>query len=440
MHEHTPAHLTVTEEFARARDLLEHGEKHLFLTGKAGTGKSTFLHYFRERTEKNVAVLAPTGVAALNVKGQTIHSFFRFAPAFLVPGQKRKGAPERKRLYKALDIVVIDEISMVRADMFDAIESYLRTHGKHPGKPFGGVTLCIIGDVYQLPPIVTRSEADLFKQYYKTPHFFGAHGFDPDAFEMIELSRIFRQSVEERAFITVLNGVRDGSLSSSALDAFNQLTVGRHKTFSDNDTPVALTAHNDRADEINRRNMVKLEASEYVFQAKAKGSFAKLTDGRRLPAPCELILKEGARVMFLKNDAAQRWANGTVGTVETLAQDTVKIRVGAYVYDVEPESWEDIRYSYDADSDDVGEEKAGSYTQYPLQPAWAITIHKSQSKTFDKVIIDLARGAFAPGQAYVALSRCRTQNGVSLTCPLRHSDIRIDPEIVRFMQDLRGNT
>lgn len=432
-YEPVPSDITVTEEFSAARDILEQGEKHLFLTGRAGTGKSTFLRYFRERTAKNVAVLAPTGVAALNIRGQTIHSFFRFPPAFLEPGRERKGAPERRRLYRSLDILVIDEISMTRADLFDAVEEYLRKHGKRPGEPFGGVKLCVIGDLYQLPPVVTGRDAEVFYEYYHAPYFFCARAYDPDAFAVIELTKIFRQSEDERGYIRFLDGLRKGTLHEADIDAFNKRTVG--KRFGEEDAYVTLTAVNRKADAINDRELRALPGEAVTYQAEAKGTFTKLQeDGARLPAPAALTLKPGARVMFLRNDAQRRWANGTSGTVTKAEPEQVTVSVNGDEYNIERESWDDIRYGFDPKTEEVTEDKAGSFTQFPLQPAWAVTIHKSQSKTYDKALIDFAGGAFAPGQAYVALSRCRSIEGVALVSPLTRRDIRVDEKVNAFFE------
>jgi len=421
--------ITLTDEYKTAYELLEHSDAHVFLTGKAGTGKSTFLDYFRKNTDKNIAVVAPTGVAAINVKGQTIHSFFGFRPSFMDPDAPRHARKDLRKLYKALDILVIDEISMVRADMMDAICTFLTMNGKHQGLPLGGIQLCIIGDLYQLPPVLTHHEKDVFFRYYPSPYFFEARGFSEVHFQFIELTHIFRQS--DPAFIRFLNHLRENTLTEHMLNWFN----AHHCTANaDTSDAIILTTTNKVADYNNMNKLDALSAPSQSYEGQAKGSFAK--ENEKLPAPIDLELKLGAHVMFLKNDKDKRWANGTIGEVTKLSGKKITVSVEGNDYEVERQTWEAIRYEYDKETEQVAEVVVGSYEQFPLQLAWAITIHKSQGKTFDNVVINLGNGAFAKGQAYVALSRCRSLSGVKLVYPLKASDIRVDEDIVSFMHHM----
>ncbi len=427
--DNSPQNITFTDEYKNAYELLEHSDAHVFLTGKAGTGKSTFLDYFRNNTEKNIAVVAPTGVAAINVKGQTIHSFFGFRPGFMDPDAPRHARKDLRKLYKAVDILVIDEISMVRADMMDAICTFLTLNGKDSGHPLGGVQLCLIGDLYQLPPVLTHHEKEAFHSYYSSPYFFEAKSFANIHFQFLELTQIFRQS--DDAFIRFLNHLRENTLTPKMLNWFNAHHCKPDAEASD---AIILTTTNRVADYNNLNKLDALSTPSHNYDGAAKGSFAK--ENEKLPAPLDLELKVGAHVMFSKNDKDKRWVNGTVGEVTKLADQKITVRVESDEYVVERQKWEAIRYEYDAKTEKMAEVVVGSYEQFPLQLAWAITIHKSQGKTFDNVVINLGNGAFTKGQAYVALSRCRTLNGVKLVCPLKASDIRVDEDIIRFMHQM----
>ncbi|MBT4922103.1 MAG: AAA family ATPase [Rickettsiales bacterium] len=424
--------IEITDEFEDVFNILENTSQHVFLSGKAGTGKSTFLEYFRKNTEKNVVVVAPTGVAAINVSGQTIHSFFKFKPWFTEPGTLPKIRADQRKIYRAIDILVIDEISMVRADLFDQIELFMRRFGKVSGAPFGGCQICIIGDMYQLPPIVTRQDSEVFYDYYETPYFFSSKTYQVEArqFVNINLTKIFRQS--EGEFIDVLNKIRDGQLSSNELSWFNQKCGMRE--MSEDSNPIILTATNYLADRTNQARLKSLPGEVFTYKGKAKGSFEK--DEKRLPAALDLELKVGAQVMFLRNDTDKRWANGSIGIVSKLTAKIISIDIGGREVKLEKEKWESIRYEFDEAQDKLVEEVIGSYEQYPLQLAWAVTIHKSQGQTFDDVIIDLGLGAFAFGQTYVALSRCRNLNGIYLKAPMKLTDIKVDERVVDFSLEL----
>ena len=424
------ADIELTPAFKQALELLENTDENVFITGKAGTGKSTFLEYFRRHTKKNVVVVAPTGVAALNVKGQTIHSFFNIRPGLI---DKTSFKPSRnKKIYGQIDLLIIDEISMVRADLFEAIEATLRQN-KNKSMPFGGVQLCVIGDLFQLPPVVSRAEADAYAERYDSPFFFSSPTFAAANFELVKFDTIFRQ--QDFEFIEILNRLRVGYKNPAVLDYLNQRHT--HPSVLGDVTPVTLTTTNAIADGINKNELAQLETPTYTFEGDISGKFD--VDKNRLPAPQELNLKVGAQVMFTRNDLVRkRWVNGTIGTVARLSPEMIAVRVRhedgrERVYDVGPEKWVTYRYGSDAEGKLVQEE-AGAYVQYPLMLAWAVTIHKSQGKTLDHVIVDLGRGAFAPGQLYVALSRCRSFEKLVLRRPIHASDIHCDPAVMAFVR------
>lgn len=416
-------------EFVEAFDLLEYSQNNLFLTGKAGTGKSTFLQYFRSKTTKNVVVLAPTGVSALNVKGQTIHSFFQFKPRLLTPDNI--SIKRNNKLYQKIDMIIIDEISMVRADVFDAIDRFLTLNGPNKGEAFGGVQICVIGDLYQLPPIVSRNEIDIYQQLYSSPFFFSSKAYQSNDFDVIELSKIYRQS--EYEFINTLNKIRSGDVSVDILDYLNS-RLKKYDEIRDK-TPIVLTTTNYNADNINSSRLSRITSPEFVYEGKAKGSFALGDD--KLPAPKDLKLKVGAQVMFTKNGTNKKWVNGTIGVVTKLTADKITVTVkedgGELSHVVAKESWETFKYKLDSEADKINEEKTGSYSQYPLICAWAVTIHKSQGKTLNSAIIDLGSGAFAAGQLYVALSRCKSFQNIVLHKPVRPLDIKCDEDVIEFM-------
>ena len=413
----------LTPEFERAFDLLEYTSTNVFLTGKAGTGKSTFLQYFRNNTQKNVAVVAPTGVAALNVSGQTIHSFFRMKPSFVTIDDIK---PIRHPLLKKLDLLIIDEISMVRSDVFEGINRSLQL-ARRNSSPFGGVQICIIGDLFQLPPVVANHEKEFFSQYYASPFFFGTESFTKGGFQTVLFETIHRQ--QDEAFIHLLNGIRAGECDAEMLNLLNGRVNSKVVPAAGT---LVLTSTNALAERINETRLNTLTTPPRTYKGVVNGNFG--LQGERLPAPEALILKVGAQVMFVKNDPDGCWVNGTIGIVEHLAEDLIRVRIGDVVHEVEPEKWKTIGYEFSEEQERIIEKPLGSYTQFPLTLAWAITIHKSQGKTLDRVIIDLGHGAFAAGQLYVALSRCRSLSGIALKQPVTHNDIRCDSEVIAFMQ------
>lgn len=418
--------LLINDEFNAILDMVEHEGEHLFITGRAGTGKSTLLSLLKKTTRKNAAVLAPTGIAALNVGGQTIHSFFRLPPKMLDPNDisKRKN----HYFYKKLKLLIIDEISMVRADLMDTIDVFLRIN-RERDLPFGGVQLVVFGDLFQLPPVVSSAfERKLLRERYGSPYFFSAEVFREVDLRMIELRTVYRQT--ERNFINLLDNIRTRRFDYDDLMEINS----RHQPETDDEElAITLCSTNATVNTINSSKLKALPGNAYEFKAKLGGEF----NPKLCPAEQFLLLKENAQVMFVKNDAEGHFVNGTLGRVVSISSDAIQVKVlhkGEYnTIDVEPLEWELLKYQLDPDDNTRFKTRiAGTFTQYPLKLAWAMTIHKSQGKTFDRVIIDLGRGAFDHGQTYVALSRCRTLNGISLNQPIKPKDIMVDEAIVEY--------
>ena len=407
----------------------------MFITGKAGTGKSTLLQLFRRTTRKNVVVLAPTGVAALNVQGQTIHSFFGFPPRILTASEARRRVTRKDllRMYRNIEVLVIDEISMVRADILDAIDVFLRLNREN-FRPFGGLQVVIFGDLFQLPPVVTKDpvERAFFTDNYRSPYFFDARIFrDPDfQIEMLELRKVYRQ--ESRHFLRLLQAVRVNAMDDDDLEDLNERYQPQFQHTSEY---ITLCARNATADHINQRELNALEGPFYAFEARIEGQF----DPGLYPVEPLLRLCKGARVMFVRNDNEYgEFVNGTIGTVTYLDEEgriEVETADGGKKrkIDVPRIEWEIVRYRAGS-QEGVETEVIGSFYHYPLKLAWAITIHKSQGKTFDKVLIDLGGGAFVHGQLYVALSRCRTLEGIVLRHRVRPQDLITDERILDFYQ------
>lgn len=431
----------INPEFRKALDIMEDSSRHAFITGKAGTGKSTLLNYFRETTGKEVAVLAPTGVAALNIQGQTIHSFFNFKPN-VTPDKIRKVAGEEGHIYKEFDTIIIDEISMVRADLLDCVEKFLRLNGPKRKQWFGGIQMIFIGDLYQLPPVVASTEKEIFSHRYASPYFFSAQVFREPTFEMefIELEKVYRQT--EPDFIALLNSIRNRSCTEEDMERLNERYDGAFFA-PDEEFAITLTSTNDLA---TGRNMERLEAlpgAMIQLHGTLSGDFEKSS----LPTDETVRIKPGAQVMLVNNDKYGRWVNGTLGRVTGTSvlvdgpngdegeQETVvlvTLQDGTRV-EVLPHTWELYEYEYDRSTKKIFTRKTGAFTQYPIRLAWAVTIHKSQGKTFDRVVIDIGRGAFAHGQVYVALSRCTNFAGITLTKPIKKGHIRMDWRIAKFL-------
>ena len=412
-------------EFKEPLELIEDSYKHLFITGKAGSGKSTLLRYFKDITKKNVITLAPTGIAAINVEGQTIHSFFSFPLGFIQKEQIKKLYRAKKKIIQNLDLILIDEASMVRADMLDAIDYSLRINRKEMNIPFGGVRLIMFGDVFQLPPVVERSLKPLIKQHYGHSYFFNAKVIDQIKLHRITLNRIYRQTDEE--FIDLLGRIRLNKCNSEDISMLNaRANAGNIK-----DDCVTLTTTNKDAEKINNSFLEKIDSKQYYYPATITDKYKS----SMYPTEALLSLKKGARVILLNNDKEKRWVNGTLATVAAVTKESVKIRIEDEVYVLERFTWEKIRYTFDDFTQEIKQETDGSFRQYPLKLAWAITIHKSQGQTFEKVIIDIGHGAFSPGQLYVALSRCRSLEGITLDKPLSLDDVIIDKNVYSFSDE-----
>ena len=421
-----PDDFVLSEEFESIVEQLENTKDHFYITGKAGSGKSTLLAYFRSVTQKNTAVLAPTGVAAIRVKGQTIHSFFGFPPKVIQTRHIKKVI--HIELLQNLETLIIDEISMVRADVFDAIDYSLRVHRKKLTQPFGGVQVIVFGDLFQLPPVVNMDESSLLERIYPNGQFFFHSNIFQDAqFKTLELQSIYRQTDDH--FIYLLNAVRDGSITNSQIDNLNDSLVD---SFEMDEGKIILTTTNARASGINQNYLKQLSSEEFSYRAQATGQFYK----ELFPTDEVLKLKKGAQVIMIKNDPEKRWVNGSIGTIHDIAEKKIKVKINHKIYEVKKEKWDRIQYSYDDDQQEVLENVTGSFKQYPMRLAWAITIHKSQGQTFEKVIIDMSQGSFAPGQLYVALSRCISLEGIELLRPLKKSDVIVNKQLIGFQDRL----
>lgn len=424
-------------ELRNAWDFVEHTGISIFLTGKAGTGKTTFLRTIKQRSTKRMIVVAPTGVAAINANGVTIHSFFQLPLSPFVPESTVKPrfeySKQKRQIMRTLDLLIIDEISMVRADILDAIDSILRRFREH-NKPFGGVQLLMIGDLQQLTPIVRPDEEKLLSRYYNTPYFFDSKALQSTQYVTIELTKVFRQ--QDKVFIDILNHFRDGHVSDEDFDILN-------KRYQPNFTPdknsdyIHLTTHNRIADNINDRQLEQIKEQAYKFCARVEGQFPE----NSYPADYELTLKCGAQVMFIHNDRFERYYNGKIGRITYIDNERIEVSCPNEneKIEVEPQTWENTRYTLNETTKQIEGEVLGTFTQYPLRLAWAITIHKSQGLTFEHAIID-AQQAFASGQVYVALSRCRTLEGLVLASTLNRNavinDARVDSYIAQ--QNIRA--
>jgi len=401
--------IELNPQFRKALELMENSGKHIFITGKAGTGKSTLLEYFRSVTTKNIVVLAPTGVAAVNISGQTIHSFFGFRPDITVEKAKKEARRRAAPLYMNLDALIIDEISMVRADLLDCIDQFLRINGREPGAPFGGIQMIFIGDLYQIPPVVVGQEQHIFSDYYDSEYFFDSRVYADIDIEHLELEKIYRQTDQD--FIDLLNKIRNKTISGEDIELLNCRIIDGSEILPEDS--VYLTTTNAMADDRNREELSKLPGKSETFEAEVRGEI---------------------EVMLLNNDAEGRWINGTIGTIVQIWDKYLEVRLSnGRIEEVRPHKWDVYRFSWDTEKEAVAAENVGSFKQYPVKLAWAITIHKSQGKTFDNVVIDLGRGAFASGQIYVALSRCRSLKGIFLKSKIRESDVRVDYRVMKFI-------
>lgn len=426
-------------EFIKAWELIQHTRQSIFLTGKAGTGKSTFLRYITSHTHKKHVVLAPTGIAAVNVGGVTLHSFFRIPFKPIVPDdpdflpdrikQRMKYPGNLVKLIREIELIIIDEISMVRADIIDFVDLLLRTYSGNQREPFGGKQLLFVGDIFQLEPVLSGDMRDILRKFYRDPFFFSARVFERIRLVPIELRKIYRQS--ESDFVELLDRIRTGAVTREDLMHLNTrcLTTPSLLDQPDSKHTMTLASRRDMVDHINETRLKAIERPLVVFTGTIKGDFPE----NSLPTDLELSLKEGAQVVFIKNSPDKLWVNGTIGTVKTLTKDLIEVKLeNGSTHAVEPEKWSNIRYIYDPQTRKIHEEELGSFTQYPIKLAWALTIHKSQGLTFNNVIIDMGRGAFTGGQTYVALSRCRSFEGMTLRSTVADRDIFVNPAIINF--------
>lgn len=425
-----PEDFELSDEILIAFDQIEHTRGHVFLTGEAGTGKTTFLKYFRQHTNKNFIVLAPTGIAAINIGGQTIHSFFNFPPK-LIREKDIHALKRHHRLFMALELVIIDEASMMRADLLDSIDHSLRLNKANMLVPFGGVQMLLIGDMHQLPPIISKELTDHYPKMYESRYFFSSRAFRSVHFEHLWLTKIYRQ--KDRAFTALLNKIRANEIGPHDL---KQLNSRVHKSCDNFEDCITLTPTNAQANAINETKLAKLDSQVFEYTAKILGDF----DVPSYPNDVKLQLKVGAQVLMIKNDAEKRWVNGSIGEVVELKKDLVEVRIGEGVYDVEPIGWEKMKYTFDENENYIREEVIGRYEQYPMKLAWAITIHKSQGLTFDRMILDIGCGAFESGQTYVAISRCRDFYQLYLKKPISMRDIRLDKKIKEFDSVMTGDS
>ncbi len=435
-------HIDLTnKEFQAALQLVEHTNRSLFLTGKAGTGKSTFLRYICSQTKKKYVVLAPTGIAAINAGGSTLHSFFKLPFHPLLPDDVKysprhiketlKYTGEKRKIIRELELVIIDEVSMLRADIIDFIDKVLRIYSRNMKTPFGGKQLLLVGDVFQLEPVVREEDRQLLLPYYRSMYFFGARVFEELPLVSIELKTVYRQT--DARFINLLDHIRTNHVSDSDLRLLNS-RVGTASTTAESQLSITLSARRDTVDYINEQHLNALPGEAVSYHGTITGEFPSSS----LPTTEVLELKPGAQVIFVKNDKDHRWVNGTLGMVEAMSVDDDSLPYLSIItedgesYDVFEERWSNMRYTFNEKEKKIEEEEIGTFTQFPVRLAWAITVHKSQGLTFRQVEIDFSGGVFAGGQAYVALSRCRSLEGISLHEPLRRGDIFVKSEVIRF--------
>lgn len=420
-----PQGLTPTDEYQAALDFIQDDDGHLFVTGRAGTGKSTLLRAIRDMLPQEMVILAPTGLAAVNIGGQTIHSFFGLPPRLIRPEDIKRS--RNGRVMRRLEFIIIDEVSMVRSDLMWAIDQSLRLNRGRAREPFGGCRLILFGDLHQLPPVVQEAEvAEHLESTYGGPFFFSVSSLNEGSgTALIELNQVFRQSDED--LISVLNRIRDGDVDEADLECLNQ-RVSPIRTLSEGDPYVILTPTNAAAQRINFAYLDALSTEPRAYEANLTGEFNQSAQ----PTDTRLILKTGAKVIMLRNDPDRRWVNGSIARVSRLTEDRVWIEISGREHEIEPVAWEQRRYAFDKTAEKVVETVSGTFTQFPLRLAWALTIHKSQGLTLERAYIDLGRGTFAHGQAYVALSRCVSLEGLALARPLRPHDILFDRSALQY--------
>ena len=430
------------KEWQDALQIVNYTRRSLFLTGKAGTGKSTFLRYVSQHTKKKHVILAPTGIAAINAGGSTLHSFFKLPFHPLLPNDSRynrrniketlKYTGAQRKLLREVELIIIDEISMVRADIIDFIDKVLRIYSRNMSQPFGGKQLMMVGDVYQLEPVVRDEDRQLLQPFYPSSFFFDAHVFREKQVVSIELRKVYRQS--DPVFIGILDNIRTSQATNRDLALLNARvnSTPQHPS-SNTQQPLSITLSTtrDTVDYINTQHLEELPGDPVVFNGAVNGDFPE----SMMPTPIQLELKVGAQVIFIKNDMDHRWVNGTLGIIIGLDEDGSRIYIkkeSGEEVDVERDRWSNVRYTFNEVEKRIEEEEIGSYIQFPVRLAWAITVHKSQGLTFNNVKIDFGHGVFAGGQTYVALSRCTSLEGIELNQPIRHSDVFVRDEVKRF--------
>ena len=432
------------DEFQNAWKLINYTHQSVFLTGKDGTGKSTFLKYIRDNIKKKYVVLAPTGIAAVNVGGVTMHSFFRIplkpllpdAPDFAVkPLRERMKYPkDLRKLIKELELIIIDEISMVRADVIDFIDKILRVYSSNMREPFGGKQLLLVGDIFQLEPVVTSDMREVLRTHYQNSYFFSANAFSQIEIVPIELKKIYRQN--DSQFISMLDRIRMGRPLQEDVLKLNQRVFERDSASTSDDKMVmTLATRRDMVDTINENRLKELSSKEMTYTGQITGDFPE----NSLPTTMELTIKVGAQVVFIKNDREKRWVNGSIGKIVKAKKNSIEIELESGAkYAVEKAVWENIVYKYDEKTNRVIENVIGTFEQYPIKLAWALTVHKSQGLTFNNVVIDIGRGAFSSGQTYVALSRCRSFEGMQLRSTVSERDIFVNPSIIEFSRQFNN--